>query len=311
MEPITLRYFREVAEQGSVRQAAERLFVAQSAVSRQVALLEEELGVSLFERRSRGMVLTDAGRLLLDYSHDTRSRFEELRDTIQEYGSLSRGHVGIATVEGLIDSFLPDVINEFGLEFPGISLDVVALGSHAVAEAVAERQYDLGIVFGRAPGGDLIEIACMRQPLCLLVAPAHPLARQSRCTLEDLATFPLILPGRIFGIRQLVDRIAARKKLRLKVTVETNTLAFAKRLVKKSGDHVTILPVDFVMDDVRAGSVVAVPIAEPELDNSDVSLVATGMRKLSPAARRLAERIDAQMKRHVLPDALACVPHAA
>lgn len=296
MEPILLRYFREVAEQGSVRQAAERLFVAQSAVSRQVAMLEEELGVTLFERRARGMVLTDAGRLLLDYSHDMRFRFEELRATIREYQILARGHVELTTVEGLVDNFLPDVISEFLTDFPGVSLEVTTLGSHAVEETVAQRCCDLGIMFGDAPGPELLALGRMRQPLCLLVAAGHPLAGLAECTLEDVASFPLILPQRMFGIRQLIDRASAQRKLRLEVAVETNTLAFAKQLVMKSPCHVTFLPADFASVDIRAGTAVSVPVREPVLVSTHATLITSAACKLSPAANHLADRLAARME---------------
>lgn len=295
MEPITLRYFRKVAEHGSIRNAAERLFVAQSAVSRQVALLEEELGVPLFERRPRGMTLTDAGQLLLEYSHDMRSRFEELRGMIQEYETLQRGHVEIASVEGLLASFLPEAISIFSEDFPGISLNVVAFGSNAVAEAVAEHRSDLGIVFGNAPRNDLLELACMHQPLCLLVAPDHPLAAENQCSLEEAAAFPLVLPDRSFGIRQLVDRISASGKFTLNAPFETNTLAFARQLVMKSNFRATFMPIDFASQEIKVGALVALSLTDPVLSSTNVTLVASSMRKLSPSARHLAHHLGKLM----------------
>jgi DNA-binding transcriptional LysR family regulator len=309
MEPITLRYFRAVAEHGSVRHAAERLFVAQSAVSRQIALLEEELGVPLFERRARGMALTDAGRLLLEYSHDMRCRFEELRGTIQEYGTLQRGHIEIACVEGLLARFLPEAIRTFSDDFPGISLSVATLGSHAVAESVAEHRCELGVVFGAAHRNDLLELACMSQPLCLLVAPDHPLAGRDRCSLEEAAAFPLILPDRSFGIRQLVDRVSASGKFALDAPLETNSLAFARHLVMKSKCRATFLPVDFAYQEIEAGRLVALSLTDPVLSSTKVTLVASSTRKLSQCARHLARRLTEQMElKTSAPDAQVPVP---
>jgi len=296
MEPLTLRYFREVAAHGSVRHAAERLFVAQSAVSRQVALLEEELGVPLFERHARGMSLTEAGRLLLAYSTDMRSRFEELRGMIQEYGSLQRGHVDIACVEGVLARFMPEALRIFADECPGISLSVAAMGSHAIAEAIAEHRCDLGIVFGSSPRADLLELAQMSQPLCAVVSPSHPLARQSRCTLAEVAAYQVVLPDRSFGIRQLVDRVSANAKFTLKKTVETNTLAFAQRLVMQSQNRVTFLPGDMVLPEIEAGMLVAVPLSDSVLRKTGVTLVASTTRKLSHVARHLARHLSEHMK---------------
>lgn len=296
MEPIALRYFREVAAQGSVRHAAERLFVAQSAVSRQVALLEEELGVSLFDRHARGMTLTEAGRLLLAYSTDMRGRFEELRGMMHEYGSLRRGHVDIACVEGVLARFMPEALRIFADECPGITFSVAAMGSHAVAEAIAEYRCDLGVVFGSSPRTDLLELAQMRQPLCAIVPAGHPLAKQSRCALADVAAYQVVLPDRSFGIRQLVDRVSANRKFALKITVETNTLAFAQRLVMQSQSRVTFLPGDMVLPEIDAGLLVAVPLTDSTLRKTRVTLVAGTTRKLSQAARHLATHLSERMR---------------
>jgi DNA-binding transcriptional LysR family regulator len=296
MEPTALRYFREVAAHGSVRHAAERLFVAQSAVSRQVALLEDELGVPLFERHARGMSLTEAGHLLLAYSTDMRSRFDELRAMIQEYGSLRRGHVDIACVEGVLARFMPEALRIFADDCPGISLGVAAVGSHAIAEAIAEHRFDLGIVFGGSPRTDLLELAQMSQPLCAVVAPDHPLANRASCTLAEVAAFQVVLPDRSFGIRQLVDRVSANAKFTLKKTVETNTLAFAQRLVMQGENRVTFLPGDMVLPEIEAGMLVAVPLSDSALRKTRVTLVASTTRKLSQAARHLARHLSERMK---------------
>ena len=204
-ETTNLRYFREIASAGSLRQAAERLFVAPSALSRHVIALEQELGVALFERRARGMTLTDAGRLLLGYANDSQERFEALRADIHQFEVLQRGKVDIACVEGLLSSIMPAFVEGFLAAYGGVSLTVAAMGSRAVADAVAEHRVDLGIVFGQPPRHDLVELARMSQPLCAIVSPQHPLARRRKCRLVDAAAYPLVLPDRSFGIRQMID----------------------------------------------------------------------------------------------------------
>ena len=296
MEPIHLRYFREVAAHGSVRHAAERLFVAQSAVSRQIALLESELGVPLFDRHARGMSLTDAGRLLLAYSRDMRSRFDEFRGMIQEYGSLRRGHVDLVCVEGVLARFMPEALRIFADECPEITLKVTAMGSQAVAESLAEHRSDLGIVFGSAPRTDLLELAQMSQPLCAVLAPGHPLAGQAKCALSEVLAYPLVLPDRSFGIRQMVDRVGANARLKLKMTVEVNTLAFAYRLVMQGQNRVTFLPEDVVRSEIEAGLLVAVPLTDSSLRKSRVTLVESTTRKLSQAAQHLARHLGERMK---------------
>lgn len=296
MEPLSLRYFREVAALGSVRRASEHLFVAASAVSRQMGLLEAELGVPLFERHARGMSLTDAGRLLLQYTNESRSRFEDLRAVIQEYETLRRGHVSLACVEGLLISFVPDAVRAFAKEWPGVSLSVSSLGSHAAAEAIAEHRCDLGILFGKSPRTDLEEIARMAQPLFAVVSPKHPLSARKQCTLADIGQFPVVLPDLSFGIRQVVDRLCADRRIPLNRIVESNTLGFAQRLVVGSETLVTFLPIDSISRDLESGSLKVLPLNERSLQARQVTLVASTTRKLSRAGRHLSAWLADRMK---------------
>src|ERR1700704_6374076 len=100
IESTAVKYFRAVTECGSIKQAAALLRIAPSAISRQVQGLEDELAVKLFERGARGMNLTDAGHLLYRYAVDNRNQLDGVRSRVQEFDSLLRGQVKIATVEG-------------------------------------------------------------------------------------------------------------------------------------------------------------------------------------------------------------------
>ncbi len=294
LEPTTLRYFREVAELGSVRQAAERLFVAQSAISRQIALLEEELGAPLFERRARGMAITAAGERLLAYAHDMRGRLDALRANINEHETLLKGHVRIACVEGLLNSLMPALLSEFRAEHPHITLMVEAMGSQAVAEAVADQRHDLGLIFGDSPRSDLVELVRIDQPLCAVMPIDHPLSRLRACSITDVIPYPVVLPDRSFGIRQLVDRAAARARGQLQMAVETNSLAFAGRMVVESG-LITFQPRGVIAASGISTRVVVVPLTDPVLKSARGTLVASYARGRSPAAERLSKRLMERM----------------
>ncbi len=282
IEATSLRYFREVARQGSLRHAASRLFVAQSALSRHIVALEEELGAALFERHARGMTLTPAGRLFLGYADEVHARLDDVRARIQEFEKLRRGHVDIACVEGLLSGLLPAFVDAYAARHDAITLSISAFGSSAVAEAVAEHRVDLGIVFGQSPRSDLLELARMMQPLCAIVGPGHPIARQASCRLADLQPYRVVLPNRSFGIRQLIDRVSAQGRFELRTMVETNTLAFAWRLALQD-TSVTFLPMDTVRAEVAQRRLYAIPLSDTLLRNTRVTLVASASRKRSAA----------------------------
>ncbi|MDQ0038858.1 DNA-binding transcriptional LysR family regulator [Variovorax boronicumulans] len=311
IESTTLRYFYEVAAFGSVRVAAEKLFVAQSAVSRQIALLEDELGVPVFERHARGMALTAAGELLLRYAQDNKTQLADLKGQIHEYETLAKGHVRVGCVEGILHGLLSSFMPNFIRTHPGITFSLDLMGSHAVGESVAEHKYDLGILFGASPRPDLIELQKIDQPLCVIASPQHPLAQERSCTLAQVADAPLALPDRSFGLRQLVDRVSSKGKFKLNIAVETNSLSFASRLVAES-DLITFQPSDVVAPLIEAGKVVAIPLTDASLRTARATLVASYSRRLSLAANHLSQSLIAYMQgwQRPLKPGRAAVPRA-
>ena len=124
IESTALRYFREVTLKGSIKRAAESLNIAPSAISRQMQGLEDELATKLFERGSRGMTLTGAGQLLYRYAVESEDKLDRIRAQVEEFDTLQRGHVRIATVEGLLASFVSDFVVDLSRDYPGISITV-------------------------------------------------------------------------------------------------------------------------------------------------------------------------------------------
>ncbi|ABD04852.1 transcriptional regulator, LysR family [Rhodopseudomonas palustris HaA2] len=296
IESAAIRYFREVTESGSIKQAAATLRIAPSAISRQIQAIEEEMSVKLFERNARGMALTDAGRLLYRYAVENRSQLDGIRAKVQEFETMRRGQIRFATVEGMLANFLSNFLVELSVDYPGIFVSTTVVGSRAVAELVGRNEVDLGLVFGRAPRRDLIELARMRQSLCLIVAPDHPMADREACAVKDLAGLRVIVPDPSFGIRQEVDRACANAKVRLEICSETNSLAFAQMLASRT-DLATFLPRDTAMPAIAAGRLVAVPLRDKRLEATQVTLVQLATRNISPSCRMVADLLIARMKR--------------
>jgi DNA-binding transcriptional LysR family regulator len=295
IESTAVKYFRAVTESGSIKQAAASLRIAPSAISRQVQGIEDELSVKLFERGARGMVLTDAGHLLYRYAVENRNQLDGIRVKVQEFDTLRRGQVKIATVEGMLANFLSNFVVDLAGDYPGISVSITALGSRAVAEMVGHNDVDLGLVFGRSPRRDLIELARMQQSLCLIVSPRHPLAGRDYCLVKDLAGLRVVVPDLSFGIRQEIDRVCANSKIRLEICNETNSLTFAQTLAART-DLATFLPRDTAMPSLEAGLLVAVPLRDTRLQATQVTLVQLAARNMSPSCRLVADLLVGRMK---------------
>ncbi|MGY3608756.1 LysR family transcriptional regulator [Bradyrhizobium sp. Leo121] len=295
IESAAIRYFREVTQCGSIKQAAATLRIAPSAISRQMQAIEEELSAKLFERGPRGMQLTGAGHLLYRYAVENRNQLDGIRVKVQEFDSSRRGQVRIATVEGMLMSFLSNFAVDLAGDYPGISISMTMVGSRDVAEKVGHNDADLGFVFGRAPRSDLIELGRMRQSLCLIVSPRHPLANKASCTVKELAGLRVVVPDPSFGIRQEVDRACAQAKVRLEVCTETNSLAFAQRLAART-DLATFLPRVAAVQALEAGLLVAVPLRDKRLEATQVTMVRLASRNLSPSCRLVADLLIGRMR---------------
>ncbi len=138
INPQRLRYFYEVTVSGSIRGAAERLNTAPSVITRQIRLLEDELGAKLFERSIAGSVPTEAALEVLKYWKASRLQLEDLEQKISEIRNLSRGHVRIAVGEGFAPGLQQEVILPFTARHPNIHFTVEALGVADILEAVAD-----------------------------------------------------------------------------------------------------------------------------------------------------------------------------
>jgi DNA-binding transcriptional LysR family regulator len=295
IESTALRYFREVTQRGSIKRAAESLNIAPSAISRQMQGLEDELAAQLFERGARGMTLTGAGQLLYRYAVESSDKLDRIRAQVEEFDTLQRGHIKIATVEGLLASFLSDFVVDLSKDYPGISITVITAGTSRVAEMVGQHSVDLGLVFGPAPRRDLIELARMRQSLCLVVAPHHPMAARDHCTVKDLAGLRVILPDPSFGIRQEIDRACAKANVQLDLYSETNSIAFLRTMAMKTTIG-TFLPRNTAMPELIAGTLVAIPLRDKRLEATQVTLVQHATRNTTPSISRVALLLAERMK---------------
>jgi DNA-binding transcriptional LysR family regulator len=289
-----LKYFREAAVHRSVRRAAEHLAVAPSAISRQIARLEVELGTALLDRRSRRMALTEAGTLVLAHAERAMQETGDLRAALRELTGLRSGRVRIASIEGMVTYFLARYLANFEKRYPGISVQVSVVGSRAVLDALRSHAVDMALAFNVPVRSPFQEHARLEQPLCVIVAPSHPLAQRKSVSFKELSGERIALPDRSFQIRFLVERIAARMKVDLKLAIETNTLEMAKGVVRNS-QLVTFLPRYAALREVSNEELSAIPLREREFGATSASLLTSKSHQLAAAARALLETLKAAM----------------
>ena len=176
MELRLLRTFRSVAEERSFTRAAEKLFLAQSSVSAQVKSLEESLGVPLFDRIGRSIVLTDAGEKLLHYARRMEDLASEMRADVGSSREL-RGSLTIRTPETVAARYMPAVVSRFHLENPGVQVNFINCDDARLREELNSGSIDLAFLLTDEVTSENVTVTPLgSEPLTLVAGHAHPLA---------------------------------------------------------------------------------------------------------------------------------------
>ncbi|ESR24877.1 LysR family transcriptional regulator [Lutibaculum baratangense] len=217
------RYVDAVARLGSIRKAAEHLAVTPSALNRRILALEEELGVQLFERRSRGVRLNTAGELVIHLFRRQLADVERVKSQLSDLSGLRRGHVSIACSNAVLPFFLPRQIHLYQEEHPGVTFSVQIRDGEAAEKALLEYSADLAIVFEPLRLNDFQTVLTVRQPIHAVMARDHPLARTETLRLTDCLAYPLALPSAPYAVRLLLQAAAEKASLRLEPAVESES----------------------------------------------------------------------------------------
>jgi DNA-binding transcriptional LysR family regulator len=295
MQSNALRYFAAVAQHGSIRDAAESLHVAQSAISRQIIKAEEQFGVPLLERYARGVRLTEAGAILLRYARDNIAQIERLRAEFQGLQGLQRGAVRVHAVEVLAHDFLPRVIGHFSERYPGLTFEVVVEGSEQVIESVRELRADVGFAFYVQVDRDIETRFRVREPLVALMSAGHPLATQKRLALDDLIGVRIALPPRRSGSRSLIDAACKAADVYLEPTLESNSLQLLVRFVQGT-QGITLLSRLSAVDGLRSGELVAVPLRDRLMNSATIDALSLASRKLPLAVEEFLRFLHGELR---------------
>jgi DNA-binding transcriptional LysR family regulator len=278
-------YFYEAVRLGSVRAAADYMNVAPSAVSRQIAQLEQELGSPLLERHRRGVKPTEAGDKVLAYYRQRLTQQEDLLDSIQALRGLHSGSVTLVSGEGFLES-LAQPLARFSTLYPKIELTVNVCGSNEVIRQVVEDEAHIGLVFNPAPDPKIRSHAHQRQPVCVVTGPEHPLAKESGpIELKTLDRYQLALPAVSYGIRQILLEAEHQLGISVRPVLTCSTFAMLKHFAMQGG--ITLLPTFVVEEEIKAGKLLALPLQNEVFSSPQTHLISRLGRQLSVGANRL------------------------
>lgn len=286
-----LRYFAATVATGSIRGAADRLDIDPSVLSRQIQQFEAELGVTLLERRGRGVMPTEAAMLVMEHYRERLTGEETLLTRLEELNGLQRGQIHIVAGEGFVDALITTVLTDFCREYPNVHVTLELLNVNEVVHHVVEDRANIGLAYAPSVHPGARAVVIKRQPLCVVMSPKHSLvAHIAPLSLRDLLPYPvgMMTPG--FGLRNLVQMAEFAEKIKLNAGFTSTSIA-ALRYYAASGLGVTLMPEISVARELAAGELVAVHTRNRIFENAEARLIVRDKRPRSAAVNRLLARM--------------------
>lgn len=257
-----LQIILAIAELGSLSKASERLHVAQPALSRHLRLIEQGLGVSIFERKPHGMEITVAGELLVDRAASILRQLDQLRSELMSVGSEVVGRLVFAIPPILADEFGAQVISQLKATFPKVSIRLVTGFSGHVAEWLERGEVDIAVIYDGPKTVNLESKPLLLERLFLVGDSKTGLSMRKAHSFKSLGNKPLVLSGIQHTPRFILEEIAAKISVELDVVLEADSTRVAKTLVAK-GHGYTIMPMSSVHAEVANKTLTIAPIISP------------------------------------------------
>jgi len=266
MELRQLRYFVAIAEHGTFSKAAEKVFVAQSALSHQLAQLESELGARLLHRSRRGVELTEPGRIFLAHAISILRQTEDARSSVHSSSGELSGKVVFGVPHSVSNALALPLLQAVRRQFPKVELELTEELTGNLIRQLRTGQLNLAILFD---DGQLSEFAykpILTEQLCL-IAPVEPNRRRppASISLKKALSLPLILPADPHGVRPIIDAAARQGGHPPPNVIADISSISILRTTLLAGLGQTLLPVMPLKQDLDAGLLTAVPVVSPAL----------------------------------------------
>ncbi len=277
MENFRLKVFRAVAEQESFRKAAERLNLSQPAVSQNVHALEEELGVTLFDRSGNRVRLTQPGTVLLRYARRSAQLARETLDALAKIEGEPRGELHLGASTTVAQYILPRMLGAFKKQYPQITLSVASGNTEQVVELLLRGKIAMGIIEGPASSRELRKRRFLEDRMVLIVPRQHPWAAMREISIDLLKDAPLLMRERGSGSRRVVELALKRSGLKLGQLHVAMDLDSTEAIVSgvEAGLGVGFVSAWAIGKEVRLGTLKPVRVAGLEIVR-DLTLIQRG-----------------------------------
>lgn len=259
-----LRLFLAVLRAGSLTAASRTLHVAQPAIGVQIGLLENELGVALLVRHSRGVAPTQAGALLARHAERLVDKAERMRRDIMEMGRDPRGRIALGMTGTAVRALGGRLVEACRRDYPDLNLTLTEGEGHWLADGLAQGRLDMAVTCEPPANAGAASEALAAEPLYFVAPPGHALAQGRDVALRLALDADLVLPPKPSTVRKLLAEAARASGAELRSVCESESVAWTKALVRL-GVACAVMPCGAVRREAGDGRLAARPIANPRL----------------------------------------------
>lgn len=260
-----LRYFIAVCDHGGVSKAAGAIGIAQPALTRQIKLLENEVGVPLVERSGRGTIPTEHGRYLLARSREHLDVLDEIVTKTRDIFLDSKAQFTLGVCPTIAPLFLDDLEAFIADNYPNVTLSVIQAYSGDLEILLTGGRLDVALTYRPAERNEWQSMDLLSERLVLVTGPDFKGGTGKR-TLNSLVDLRLILPSKIHQLRRIIDRVCGERGIQLAPELELDSLNAVKAMLPDRAFHfATILPFHSVQAEIREGRLAGFPIDDPDM----------------------------------------------
>ncbi|QKV96060.1 LysR family transcriptional regulator [Streptomyces sp. NA02950] len=282
--PVSLVYFLEVARTGAVSEAATKLQVAPSAISRQIAKLESGVKVPLFVRHPRGMTLTDAGSRLLAHVRRSEAESSALVTDLRTGNGADVRNVTVACSQGFARRLVPQAMAAFRLDHPDVIFRLDPVPPQEATRRVADGIADIAVTYAMGARNDVRVECAVVVPMAAIVPPGHELADRERVGLAELCTYPLALPPTGTTQRDLFDTGVQMEGLTVRPALVCDAVVSKYEFVRSGGGIALVGDLGDMHPDPSAEGVVYVRLDHPVFRRREAQVQTMLGRRLPWAA---------------------------
>jgi LysR family hydrogen peroxide-inducible transcriptional activator len=292
METHQLRYFVAVADEGNFSRAAAKVRVAQPSLSQQIRKLEAEVGQPLFDRLPRSVVLTEAGRCLIDYARQILASIGDARRSVDELKDEVSGRLAVGAIPTIAPYILPELVGKFQKHYPEVTLEIVEDVTDGITRRVEAGELDVALASTCQQSSTLRRESLGNEPLLALVPEGHPLAKKTLVELDDLKSQRFLLLHEMHCLSQQVHHLLDSRRLSPEIALAGSQLGTIANMVAAE-IGVSIVPQMMVKHQATSGCV-SLPFAPP-VPERELNLLYNPLRFQSKAAAAFRQEAAAAL----------------